>query len=224
MKTTDLQIVTPAEALAADLTPIAEAINGTIELITKHETSFQESTLEPRILIGREIARAKEIFGLSPQLRTLPATLSRRDNVSEPSPNLLGFSTWLRRETPLLKRTTALKYAKAFETLGLKPSCKATAITEKLKTLRHKAGKETVTLASILKGADPEDKKTMTIIAPPDTKQLRLEDAREAFHLWMEKFESLLSAGVLDDLDKAGIKELDTFTLGVRDRLRARLK
>ena len=64
----------------------------------------------------------------------------------------------------------------------------------------------------------------MTIIAPPDTKQLRLEDAREAFHLWMEKFESLLSAGVLDDLDKAGIKELDTFTLGVRDRLRARLK
>ena len=65
--------------------------------------------------------------------------------------------------------------------------------------------------------------------APPtgprkSKEQLLLEDAREAFALWRERFELLLRQGVLDDIDKPGLLELKEFLGGARDRVNARLK
>lgn len=224
------EIVTPAEALAADLAPLALAITGHAHLINQHEFAAAEATLEPRLLIGQAIAKAKDIFGLTKaEAGRIGGSMSRRDMLAVDPPELdlatqsMSFQSWLRRETPTLKRTTAIKYEKAFRCLDLPLDCKPTAIREAVKTLRHKAGKKDLTLAAIIRIAAPKEDQSTEIILN-DSKTLRLQDAREAFHKWQDAFEKMLSTGMLDDLDKAGIKKLDEFTLGVRDRLKARLK
>lgn len=228
------EIITPAEALAADLAPLAEAIASQADLILRHELAAQEETILPRLLIGQSVARAKEIFGLTVQDagklggRPSAETLSRRDTVSQtdPATAAMGFQAWLRKAAPELKRPAALKYEKAFSCLALPADCKPAAITAAVKDLRHaalKSGKPALSLAYIIKAAEPEEKAEL-ITKPEDSATLRLGDAREAFHLWQSAFEKMLHKGQLDDLERKDLLSLKEFALGVLDRINARLK
>ena len=46
------EIITDQQYASAALKSAAEAINQTLDLIVSHEDAFEESTLEPRLLIG----------------------------------------------------------------------------------------------------------------------------------------------------------------------------
>lgn len=235
-----VEVVTAAEASRADLSVSAERINRAIELIKGHEDAFEDATLEHRLIIGLEIARAQEVFGMSVQEagklggRPTEETVSRRDKVSEKPTalacNPLGFSNWIAKEIPDLKRPTAIKYATAFLSLGISTADATPAkITARLKKLRHDAGKSNLpmpTLGMLYKQGKPakSEDTTLNIEAPKDSAQLRLEDAREAFHLWKEEFEKMVRNGQLDDLDKAGLEDLKEFIAGARDRINKRLK
>lgn len=237
----DVEIVSDADVTQADLRATAERINQSIELIKGHQDAFEDATLEHRLAIGLEIAKAKEVFGLSIQDagklggRPQGETVSRRDTVSTPptvlKANPIGFSNWIKKEIPDLKRTTALKYETAFNALGLSTEDASPAkIVAKLKKLRHEAGKASLpmpTLGALYKQGKPagkRDEPAINIEAPKDSKQLRLEDAREAFHVWKEQFEKMVTAGQLDDLDKAGLEDLKEFIATARDRITKRLK
>jgi hypothetical protein len=226
------EIITAAQATAADLRNHAERINQAIDLIVQHEDAFKEATIEPAILIGKEIAKAQELFGLSPQARTIPATLSRGVTTLESNPNPLGFSAWLAREIPRLNRTTASKYSTCFKALGLPLDSAPTAIRSALKDLCHKAdksGEPRPSLNSLYKQGRPAKNATLNI-PPPGTengkseKQARLEDAREFWFTWREKAERQIQRGALDHLDKKGLEEMKEFQGWLRDRINARLK
>lgn len=243
----DTEIVTESEMTAADLRSIAEEIEDKIEIIAKHEQSFEEGTLEFRLEIGHQIAKAMELFTLANDQRQgiggRPSeTLSQCDTVSakasvsqcdtlQPEPIPAGFNAWLTSSIPRLKRPTAYKYASAFRSLGLSTDDATPArIRTRIKDLRHVAGKSGLpmpTLSGLARQAPklpkPEDT-ALVIVPPPDSAQLRLEDAREGFHLWKERFEIMIRAGQLDDLDRAGVESLKEFLAGARDRINARLK
>lgn len=227
----EVEIVTAAQVNEAELSGIAAAVAQSREIIFKHEQSCHETTLEHYLDAGQQLARAQEIFTLSPQERTSVATLSRRDNVEELPPGILanrGFSAWLAKEIPTLKRPTAIKYATAFRALELPVTAKPAEIRAKVKTLRHEAGKANQpmpTLAALVKAAPKPPKPEALIVAKPKTsKQLKLEDARETFHNWKAAFDKALKSGHLDHLDKKGLEDLKDFTATVRDRITARLK
>ncbi len=156
--------------------------------------------------------------------------LSEDEQKTDTAAQSLGFQAWLKREAPSLKRSTADKYSNAFSSLQLPTDCKPAKIKEAVKTLRHaalKSGKPALSLAYIIKSADKEDpaaSESTELSVPEDTATLRLQDAREAFHHWQSAFEKLLEKGALDDLDKPGLQQLQDFNLGVRDRIKARLK
>lgn len=235
-------VVTSKEALAADLAPLAETINSQSDLIHRHEIATQEETIVPRLLIGQSVARAKDLFGLTNTERARLGGEAKsakiRRNLAEPeTPEKdpaalsLGFQAWLRKETPGTKLSTANKYAAAFSSLSLPHDCKPAQIKEAVKTLRNsalKSGKPALSLAYIIKAAAQEEngegEQNTAIIVPQDTATLRLQDAREAFQKWQDIFEKLLAKGSLDDLDKPGLQKLQEFNLGVRDRIKARLK
>lgn len=234
----DVEVVTAAEVTQADLRASAERINKAIDLIKGHEDAFEESTLEHRLCIGLEIAKAQQVFGLNTHDRAKlggdsKAALSRRDKAEEKpavlSCNPIGFSNWLTKEIPDLKRPTAIKYATAFQSLGLTAEDATPArIKSKLKDLRHQAGKANLpmpTLAMLYKQGKPaRTDQTLNIEAPKDSKQLRLQDARESVALWKEQFEKMVRAGVLDDLDKPGLEDLKEFIATARDRVTKRLR
>jgi hypothetical protein len=232
------EIVTDAECTRADLRASAERINQTIELIKGHEEAFDGATLEHRLCIGLEIARAQEAFGMTraeagtlggrPE-ETLPTVGKVSAKPAESAANPLGFSNWIRKETPDLPRSTAQRYASAFRSLGI-DSAEATPqrIQAKLKDLNHHADKNSLprpTLAALVKQAPKLPKpENLTIIVPKSSKQLKLEDARETYHLWMETWDKALKHGHLENLDKKGLLQLQEFTATVRDRIKARLK
>lgn len=232
----DVEVVTEAEVNAAELSGLAESISRSREIIYKHEQSCHETTLEHYLEAGMHLARAQEIFTLSIKDRTGPATAARTtlstvDNVDKTSPEILairGFSAWLAAALPDLKRPTAIRYATAFRALELPVTAKPADIKAKLKTLRHQAGKASLpmpTLAALVKQApklpEPEN---LTVVIPKSSKQLKLEDARETYHLWMETWDKALKHGHLEHLDKKGLEQLKDFTATVRDRINARLK
>lgn len=223
------EIITAAQAAEAELRTHANRINETIDLIANHESAFEEATLEPRLLIGLEIAKAQEAFGIAADQRKgiggRPAhTVSQRDKVS---PNPLGFAAWITKEIPRLKRPTAIKYATAFRSLGLSTAEASPAkIRERIKRMRHEAGKAgqaMPTLGALYKLGKPKGEESANTL-PPDSKKLRLEDAREAFHVWKSSGEKLVAGGQLDDLDRAGLEGLKEFLAWMRDRASARLK
>lgn len=74
------------------------------------------------------------------------------------------------------------------------------------------------------KPAKPEEAAPPVPAIRKSEKQAKLEDAREWFHVWREKFESLVKIGALDDLDKPGLLEMKEFAATLRDRVNARLK
>ena len=80
----------------------------------------------------------------------------------------------------------------------------------------------------IIHAPAPKEKPEKTTAEIPrvqkSQEQARLEEAREFFYVWREKFESLVKIGALDDLDRDGLLELKEFNAMVRDRLNARLK
>lgn len=229
-------VVTSKEALAADLAPLAETINSQSDLILRHEIATQEETIVPRLLIGQSVARAKEIFGLTKaEAGRIGGSKTQRGVLPDEDPATLslGFQAWLKQATATLPkklpRQTAEKYATAFQSLRLPADCKPAAIAAAVKDLRHRAlsaGSPSLSLAYILKSAEPEKEETEStaIIIPPDSATLRLQDAREAFQKWRDLFEKLLAKGALEDLDRAGLEQLHDFNLGVRDRIKARLK
>lgn len=232
------EIITDQEYVAVALESAAEVINEHIDLITQHEDSFNESTLEPRLIIGLEIAKAQEAFGMSNEGRArlggeTKAALSRRD-IADGIPavlsaNPLGFTAWIGKNIPRLNRTTALKYATAFRSLGISTNeANVSRIRAKIKDLRHHAGKSNLpmpTLNTLYKQGKPApSKEPLKIEGPADTPQMRLEDARESFHLWKEQFETMLRRGQLDDLDRKGLEDIKEFLAGARDRINARLK
>lgn len=233
-----VEVVTAAEASRADLSAAAQRITETIELIKGHEDAFEDATLEHRLLIGAEITRAQAVFGLThAEAGSLKGkteeSLSRRDTLpGKPAAvtcSPLGFSNWLAKEIPALKRSTAIKYATAFQSLGLTAEDATPArIRAKIKDLRHFAGKSSLpmpTLASLYKASKPKPtNEPLQIEAPKDSPELRLQDAREAIHLWKEEFEALVRKGQLDDLDKPALEELKEFLLGARDRVNKRLR
>ena len=228
------EIVPPSEAAAVDLSAAAQIINATIDGITGHEEAFEEATLEPRLTIGLEILRAQEVFGMT---TPNPAgtnqhskeVVSRRDTTSPARPNFLGFSNWIAREIPRLKRPTAIKYATAFKSLDLDPaSATPQQIRERVKKLRHDAGKQSLpmpTLGSLYRaGKPPKDKTPLAISCPGFEPNQRLRDAREHWHTFEQKGRQLVTLGCMDDLDKPGLESLKEFNLWLRDRINARLK
>jgi hypothetical protein len=74
------------------------------------------------------------------------------------------------------------------------------------------------------RGRIPRSELVIIGAKPITSQQLRLEDAREIFHLWQEAFHKALKKGHLDHLDRKGLLELQEFTATVRDRIKARLK
>ncbi len=224
------EIVTPAEALAADLAPLAEAIASQADLIQRHELATQEETILPRLVIGQSVARAKELFGLTKaEAGRIGGSTPRRGVLpdADPAALSLGFQSWLKKTAPKLARQTAEKYAKAFSCLDLPQDCKPAQITAAVKNIRHKAlesGKPALSLAYIIKAAAPEEEPDTGLTLTEDSATLRLQDAREAFHLWKEQFEKMLRKGWLDDLEKKDLEALKEFAAGLRDRINARLK
>ena len=226
-----VEIIPPGEAVAIDLSAAARAINEAIDTVTGYEESFEDGTLAPRLILGLEITKAKEVFGMTnAQAAVLggeaKAAVSRRDTVIDPASATLGFEAWLKREIPRLKRPTALKYATAFKSLDLDPGTATPAlIRECVKKLRHEAGKASQpmpTLGSLYRAGKPTG--PLQIEFPVERPTLKLEDAREHWHLWREAATTAVSRGILDDLDAAGLDEMKTFSLWLRDRINARLK
>jgi hypothetical protein len=234
----DVEIVTAAEVTKADLRAAAERINKSIDLIKGHQDAFEDATLEHRLCIGLEIAVAQQAFGMTRaeagQLGGRPAeTLPTVGTVIEKPPaatsNPLGFSNWIKKETPELARQTAQRYATAFRALGI-PHAEATPqrIKAKIKDLYNHADKNGLprpSLAALVKQAPKLPKpEALTVLVPKTSKQLKLEDAREFFAKWKEDFDEALTKGHLDHLDKKGLLDLQEFTATVRDRIKARLK
>ena len=239
------EIITDQQYASAALQSAAEAINQTLDLIVSHEDAFHESTLEPRLLIGVEIAKAQETFGMTFQeagklgskvKAALPhggkSSLPPVAGLVEKEPNSLGFSTWLVKNISRLPRTTAQKYATAFRALGI-PVEQATAakIRARIKDIRHHAGKNSLpmpTLNGLYKQGRPskEDARLALTNAtfPGDDPRQKLRDAREFFTDWIEKGEKLVSGGYLDALDKPGLAKVREFNLWMRDRINARSK
>jgi hypothetical protein len=227
------EIVTSSEVATAQLTGIAADIEKTIDLVTSHEDAFEEATLEHRLQIGLNIAKAQELFTLTHSEAgalkgTASKSLSTVDKLPENTPTS-GFSGWLTKTIPRLKRGTALRYANAFRALGLPITAKPVDIRETLKTLRHKADTASLprpTLAALVKASpkQPDQQEDAIILAPGDTKALRLGDAREAVQLWKDAWEKIVTTGQLDDLHKPDLEALKEFLLGCNDRLKARLK
>lgn len=226
-KSGEVTVVTKAEAAALDLRSHSAAINETLDLIVKFEDSFEESTLEPRLLIGLEIARAQAKFGMTKaDAGAIGGSKSQCDLLVDPAAASLGFTGWLARETPRLKRPTAIKYATAFASLGLTVAEATPArIRARVKDIRHHCGENGLpmpSLHSLYKAGKP---KPLALTEEEETEDpTRLGDARVAWTLWREKAEGLVNSGVLDDLDKPGLEALKEFNLWFRDRLTARLK
>lgn len=228
-----VEIVTASQVDAAELDGLASEITSKIDLIAGHEGAFEEATLEHRLEIGLHIAKAQEIFTLShSEAGALKGkdseSLSTVDRLSPPPAISHGFITWLGKNVPALKRPTAYRYATAFRSLDLPLTAKPAEIRAKLKTLRHQAGKDNLpmpTLAALVKAAPkPPKPEVLTVLVPKSSKQLKLEDARETFGLWMETFDKALKQGHLDNLDRKGLEQLNEFAATVRDRIKARLK
>jgi hypothetical protein len=232
------EIITDQEYANAQLREHAENINDAIDRVVQHEEAFKESTLEPCLLIGREIAQAQTLFGLNNHdkmavAREGKALLSRPVTTEVAAPNSIGFAAWLAREIPRLNRATAIKYATCFKALELPAEAPPAKIVAKIKDLRHAAGRDgepMPSLASLYKQGRPASKEPLRITSPADdlpdkTRELlQLEDAREAWTLWREDGEKFVNSGKLDHLDKTGLAELKEFHLWLRDRLNARLK
>lgn len=224
------EIITDAESTAAELRQHAQTINSSIDLIVKHEAAFSESTLEPCLIIGREIAKAQAIFGLTKaEAGAIGGSMSRGVTCLDTEPDTLGFAAWLAREIPRLKRPTAIKYATSFKGLELPAETPDTEIRAKVKTLRHyagKAGEPMPSLNSLYKAGRPTKEEMHHALTnaetPADHPQQALRDAREAFHVWIERGEKLVAIGHLDALDKPGIAKVREFNLWLRDRLNAR--
>lgn len=233
MKSTQVEVITEAEANRADLRRSAERIASAIEIIKGHESAFEESTLEHRLIIGREIATAQQLFGLSVSekmevAREGKALLSRRDNSPAPAPNFLGFSSWLTTEIPDLKRTTAIKYATAFRGTGIRLGEATDAkIRSKIKDLRHqasKAGLPMPSLGMLYKQGKPSKEKIQYLPpAPPSLEDLAGE-ARVRFHEWMGEWDLMVKVGHLEPLGKADLAPIEQFLTTCRDQIRNRIK
>ncbi len=228
---TTVEVIPAGEAATIDLTAAARAINDAIDTVTSYEDSFEEGTLEHRLLIGLEITKAKEVFGMTFIERAslggeAKAAMSRRDIAHDPAAAGLGLMGWLKREIPRLKRPTAEKYATAFRSLELEAATATPAqIRERVKKLRHEAGKAKApmpTIGILYRAGKPTG--PLQIQAPYERPTLRLEDAREHWFLWREAATKAVDRGILDDLDAAGMEEMKTFNLWLRDRINARLK
>lgn len=232
------EVITTAEYQAVALKAAADKINTTIDLIASHEEAFEESTLEPRLIIGLEIAKAQETFGMSPTERAsaggdAKAALSRRDKAETEYANPLGFAAWIGQNIPRLNRTTAYKYATAFRSLGISTAdATPIEIRERVKSMRHHSGKNNLpapSLTTLYKAGKPSSKEPLKITAPDaaradkSTSQIRLETARVDWTIWRERGEKLVHNGVLENLDKKGLEELKEFQGWLRDRLNARL-
>jgi hypothetical protein len=236
LPSTEVEIVTAAQVDTAELNSLAVEITSKVDLIFGHEGAFQEATLEHRLEIGLHIAKAQEIFTLTNAESgsiggTAKASVSRRDTLAAESPEILatrGFSSWLKANIPRLKRGRAIKYATGFRSLSLPLTAKPADIQAKVKTLFHeadKAKKPRPNLADLVKAAPkPSKPETLTILLPKSSKQLKLEDARETFALWMQAFDKAVKQGHLEHLDRKGLEQLKDFTATVRDRINARLK
>ena len=228
-----LEIVTASQVSAADLLGLANAIDQSIDLVTSHEGAFEEATLEHRLEIGLNISKAIEVFTLSNSERAAlggeaKAALSTVDK-AEIAPSIpSGFVTWLGKYVPRLKRPTAYRYAAAYRSLGI-PAAEASParIKAKLKDLRHFAGKSNLpmpTLAALVKAAPKPPKAPLNITGPQDSKQLRLEDARESLQDWQDQWAKFVKQGQLDDLTKRDVEQLKEFQLSIGDQIKARLK
>lgn len=229
-KASDAVVVGPEEAAAYDLAEAARTANEMLDKVIAHEEAFSESTLEPRLQIGLQLARAQTQFSMTRSEHSAAggnakAAVSRRDTAEEPADNPLGFEGWMKANVPRIKRGVAYKYVNAFRALGLPETAGEREIRERVKKLRHEAGKAGLPMPSVSALAR-QHTATLTglIIRPPDTPRLRLEDAREFWHLFQEEGEDLVKRGILDDLDKPGLEKLREFNLWLRDRINARLK
>ena len=229
----EVEIVTASQVSAADLLGLANAIDQSIDLVTSHEGAFEEATLEHRLEIGLNISKAIEVFGLTrAEAGNLggrpPETVSTVDTVSPPPSIPTGFVSWLGKYVPRLKRPTAYRYAAAYRSLGI-PAAEASParIKAKLKDLRHFAGKSNLpmpTLAALVKAAPKPPKTPLAITGPQDSKQLRLEDARESLQDWKDQWAKFVKQGQLDDLTKRDVEQLKEFQLSIGDQIKARLK
>jgi len=223
------EIITAQEANTAELQSRADTINESIDLITMHQDAFEESTLEPRLIIGLEIAHAKAAFGLSKaEAGAIGGSMSRRDML----PNPLGCAGWLSKDFPRRKRPTAIKYATAFEALGL-DSAHATPskIKAKVADLRHAARRDNLpdpSLGSLYKEAKPPKPTTERPIPklpmPPGEAADEAEAAElESLHI-IQGLAKFLQSGRHQILTKSQALHLDQQLLAAREVLRPLVK
>jgi hypothetical protein len=232
--TTNTEIIAPAQADIIDLRNLAENINNELNTIITHEGAFEEATLAHRLRIGQEISKAQGIFGLSKaeagrlggQSKKSIPTVGMLPDAHRP-PNPFGFGTWLKKEIPLLPRNTADRYAQAFRGLGLPADAAPAALTARIKKLYHEAdktGRGRPTLKALHSAGRPPKQLPAPVELPAERPTLKLEDAREAAHLYQEAGAALVNAHHLDHLDRPGLEALKAHLLWMRDRVTARLK
>lgn len=141
-------------------------------------------------------------------------------------PDSLGFTAWLCREIPRLKRPTAIKYATCFKSLGLPNDAPDAKIRAKIKDLRHAAGRDNQPMPSLntlyKAGLPPKDAPRL---APPqeDPEDLAGE-GRVHLHEWMRSWDRTVSLGYLEHLSAADLQPVMDFLTTCRDLVRLRIK
>lgn len=224
------EIITAAEAAAAELRQHAETINDSINLIVQHEEAFKESTLEPCLLIGREITKAQELFGIfdHSQRNIEGRNQHTGEAKSRPvtRPDSLGFAAWLGREIPRLKKPTAYKYATCFKALGLPVDAPDSKITAKIKDLRHVASRDSEPMPSLntlYKAGLPPKDDAPRITHKPDPEDLAGE-GRVQLHDWMGTWDTIVRLGYLEPLSASDLQPVMDFLTTCRDLVRLRIK
>lgn len=219
------EVITAAEATTAELQSRAETINERVAIIANHETVFEDSTLEHRLIIGLELAHAKAAFGMSKaDAGALGGSMSPGDML----PNSLGFSNWLAREVPDFKRAKADLYINAFNALGV-PLREATEsiIREKIKTLNHHADKDDAprpTLKSLYRIGKPPKNKTERPLPKLPTPAGEKEDEADLAELdslqIIKALAKFIQSGRHQILTKTQIIHLDQQLLAAREVIR----
>lgn len=217
------EVVTAREA---DLADLSRKIQTECEQIDRHAEAFKDAALPRMLRIGLLCIKARHVFAITdPGARNAKG----RNQHTEGDDDTAGsesFSKWLSEDAGGLKKPNAYRYMKASEGLGLDHKSTDTQLQTRLRKIQREAKRDQLpkpSIASLGRIADAGQGRPETK-ALPDSKQTRLEDAREAVHALENQWHKLTRSGALDDLHKPDLNKLKQFLLTCRDQVNAALK
>lgn len=233
--TTKIEIVPDTGHEETALAVCAASINSSIDEIVEHEQNFELATLEPRVRMGRELARAQGIFGMT---SAEGGRLGGRPKIPRDRGHEVtrltgeGFSGWAAREVPRLNLRSAYRYIGAWRALGLPDDASDAALRKRI--AKFSAGYEMegkrISVRALSTAWTYERKRAEAgipvsekIRRPHSSPELKLGDARESWRTWIEQAENLVKSGVLDDLDEDGWEEIMEHLAWLGERVSARL-